>query len=342
MGEPIRINDRRVGAHAAPAPPRRYIPGTGISVEAPPPSLDDIVGQVELIDRLRVIIAGCKARDAKVPHVLLSGPAGYGKSSVARIIASELRVPLVTVSGPTIQKTDRLVKVLARLEHEVVLFIDEIHRLPMAVEEVLYEAMQEGTLSYVSGGQAITRTLPTLHVVGATTLPGNLSAPLRDRFGFAGRMADYSPDDLTTIVSRAWDRAGFQHTEGAARVIALRGKGVPRVALHLGDRAADYAACNGVDPTRGTLDEAVALAAMERFGIIEGGLTETDLKVLQALTKAGVPMGLDNLAQLIEVDVRSLTTELEPPLVRAGLLARTPSGRVATQDAYELVASLAA
>lgn len=302
-----------------------------------PADIAHYVGQVELRRRLHIVLGGASARGQLPPHILLSGPAGFGKTTLGRIVAAELGLPLVTTSAPALQRVGDLAGILVA-EGPRVLFVDEIHRLPMAVEEALYEALEDGTLS-VTLGQGTDARLRTLRLapfvlVGATTRPGAMSQPLRDRFGWHGQMAAYSVGELAEIVSGSWSRRGIDAGDGAAEVIARAARGVPRVALHLGERAADLAALRGAE-----LTAELAAEALRAFGVAPDGLDEVDRAILEALTGrfAGKPVGLDNLAQALDLDPLTVEAEHEGYLVRSGLVTRTGRGRQATERAFELV-----
>jgi len=305
---------------------------------ARPATIAEIVGQTELVSRLRLVMAGSIRRGVKAPHVLLSGPAGHGKTSLAGVIAHELGVEMTTTSGPALRRVGDIAGLLCSLEDGAVLFIDEIHRLPTVVEEALYEALEDGRLSMTAGvgaaARAISLELPPFVLVGATTKPGALSAPLRDRFGFHGTVAPYSVSELATIAGRAWMRAGVPFDPQAATVLAERSKGVPRVALHLAERVMDVAALR-----REPVSPSLVATALTAFGIGADGLDEIDLRILGALTTlfAGRAVGLDNLAQALDLDAKTIEAEHEGALVRAGLVLRTASGRLATPRAYDVV-----
>ena len=300
-----------------------------------PETLDDMVGQAETINRLRIAMQGAAARQVKPPHVLLSGPPGHGKTTLARIVAREVGGTLVNATGPTLRKAGDLAGIVATMDGPSVLFIDEIHRLPTVVEEMLYEVLEDGTLTIVAGSgpsaKSVTLRLPPLLVVGATTAPGKLTTPLRDRFGLSLAVQPYSDDEIRQIVERSWSHALVDCAPGSAQVVAERSKGVPRLALHLAARVLDVAAIEST-----TVTPRLAERALEAFGVGRGGLDEVDCRIIHALTRtfAGRAVGLNALAQALDVDTTTIQNEHEPALVRAGLIVRTPAGRQATELAY--------
>jgi Holliday junction DNA helicase RuvB len=305
-----------------------------------PQSLDAMVGQEDLRRRLSITLAGAKARGVRPPHVLLYGPAGHGKTTLAKIIANELGGNLITTTGPALAKVSDVAGIFGAAGDGDVVFIDEIHRLPVAVAETLYEILEDGVLSVTVGQGELARSIPVqmdqFIVVGATTLPGKLPEPLRDRFGFRDSVKPYTDAELATIVSRAWLRADAEHTEQAAALVASRSKRVPRVALHLADRVLDYSAVTG-----GRIDLGCTRQALDAFGIGEGGLDETDVDIITALvdTFGCKPVGLHSLAQACNIDAATIEKDHEGNLVRAGFMVRTAAGRLATPLAIEFVKS---
>jgi Holliday junction DNA helicase RuvB len=324
---------------------RQYRDKPKLEVVAPPKSpvgrpetIEEMVGQEAVIGRLRIVIEGSKARGVRVPHILISGPAGFGKTSLAHVIANTLEVPLIGTAGPILRKTGDLHGLLSSVRGETVLFCDEIHRLPNEVSESLYQALEDDQLSILRGygadARSITVDLPPIVFVGATDQPGLLPKALRDRFGFRAVMQPYTDEELSKIVDKAFARAGFAGTPpGPALVVAERSKGVPRVAIHLADRVADVASLEAVP-----LDVTLALRALAAFGIDRRGLDEDDYRILRALvhTFSGRPVGINALAQCLDLDESSVR-EHEGPLVRAGYLIRTRAGRLARPKAHDLI-----
>ena len=303
-----------------------------------PATLTDMIGQTETIARLTIAIGGAQARGVKPPHVLLSGPAGTGKTTLAQIVADMTGTTLHALHAQTLSKKGDLASVLCAISPGDVVFIDEIHALPMSVAECLYQALEDGCLSIIVGSgpsaNAITLQLPPMVMVGATTRPGALPTPLRDRFGVHLNMQTYTDEELAEIAGRRWRLAGLTYTPAAAMVVGSRAKGVPRLALALADRVMDCAALAGVP-----LDDVTATRAMDAFGVGEGGIDEVDYRILVALveTFGGAPTGLDALGAALDLDAKTIQAEHEPALTRAGLIMRTSSGRVATPKAHAMV-----
>ena len=303
-----------------------------------PRTLDDMVGQTELLTQLRIVINGSLLRDKPMPNCLISGPPGYGKTTLAQVIAEEMDAKLITTSGIVMRKPQDLAGLLVKMEPNSVFFCDEIHALPTAVMEMLYEALEDNKVSLLvgSGSDTTTQTfaLPRWICVGATTRPGLLTKPFRDRFGFTGVMDTYTTEDLATIVDRAWKRSDTEFHEGEPLEVAKRCKGVPRLALHLSERVLDYAAVRGNE----TICQGLTDVALATFGVDENGLDRTDWKILDALVNrfGGRTVGIDALAQFLDLDKKTLTDQYEGPLVQSGLMHRTASGRMATPEAYAL------
>ncbi|MDG2111794.1 MAG: Holliday junction branch migration DNA helicase RuvB [Actinomycetota bacterium] len=301
-----------------------------------PATLDEFVGQAELKDHLGIILQAAKGREQPPDHLLFAGPPGLGKTTLAGIVAAELGVTLHITSGPAIERAGDLASLLTNLGDRDVLFIDEIHRLPKIVEEVLYPAMEDFQLDVVLGkgpaARSIRFDLPPFTLVGATTRTGLIAGPLRDRFGLVERLDFYSADDLRAIVVRAAGILGVEiDIEGAAE-IASRSRGTPRIANRLLRRVRDYAEVRA----DGVIDLAVAQAGLALFGVDELGLDKVDRAILEALVKlhGGRPLGLSTLAISVGEQTETVEDVYEPFLIQQGLLQRTPRGRVATRAAF--------
>lgn len=313
------------------------------SIKDRPKTLDDMVGQKDLIGQLRMVCAGSVLRGTAMPHCLISGPAGFGKTTIAQIIAQEVMVKMIPTTGMMLRKPQDLVGLLIKIDEPAVLFIDEIHAMSTACQEQLYTALEDGTVDVLSGGgmdaSTTTHEIKNLIVVGATTRPGLITIPMRDRFGFQAAMAPYSEDELAQIVSKAWERVGMAFDETEPGEVAKRCKGVPRRALHLSERVLDFVAVQESEKVA----EGMAANALAVFGINGIGLDETDFKILVALTGqyAGRTVGMDSLAQALDMDARTLADQHEPYLLRSGLIVRAKSGRMATDLAYEIVKAAA-
>nr|WP_216645654.1 Holliday junction branch migration DNA helicase RuvB [Isoptericola halotolerans] len=301
-----------------------------------PKTLDEFVGQRVVRDQLSLVLQASLARDTAPDHVLLSGPPGLGKTTLAMIIAAELGTSLRVTSGPAIQHAGDLAAVLSSLEEGEVLFIDEIHRLARPAEELLYVAMEDFRVDVVvgkgAGASAIPLALPPFTVVGATTRSGLLPAPLRDRFGFTGHLDFYGAGELEKVILRSSRLLGVDIRHEAAHEIAGRSRGTPRIANRLLRRVRDWAQVRG----DGVLDLRAARAALEVYEVDPIGLDRLDRAVLDALCRrfGGGPVGLTTMAMTVGEEPETVETVAEPYLVREGLVARTPRGRVATAEAW--------
>ena len=302
-----------------------------------PALLEEYIGQSEVKENISIFIKAAKMRDEALDHVLLYGPPGLGKTTLAYIIANELESNIKTTSGPSIEKAGDLAAVLSTLEPGDVLFIDEIHRIPRYIEEILYSAMEDFTLDIVVGSDSSSRNiridLPPFTLVGATTRAGDLTGPLRDRFGIVSKLNFYTEDELQSIIKRTSKVLECEIDDKAAKELAKRSRGTPRIANRLFKRVRDYALVMG----NGYIDLKITKIALDKLKVDSLGLDETDYNLLKSIIEKfnGGPVGIEAIASSIGEEQTTIEDVYEPFLLQNGFLKRTNRGRIVTKKAYD-------
>lgn len=302
-----------------------------------PKTFSEYIGQEDLKNKMNIFIKAAKMRDEAMDHVLLYGPPGLGKTTLAGVIATEMGVNLKITTGPVLEKAGDLAAILTSLEENDILFIDEIHRLSTSVEEILYPAMEDGELDILIGkgpsARSIRVELPKFTLIGATTKAGQLSTPLRDRFGVTHRMEYYQLEELREILKRGASLMNISYDEDGITEIAKRSRGTPRIANRLLKRARDYALVKG----NGILDKKSVEGILDILGVDDSGLDELDRNILESIINVynGGPVGIETLALLLGEDRRTIEEVYEPYLVKIGFIKRTQRGRVVTEYAYK-------
>lgn len=334
---PTMGKDDEFASGIRPVDPTEQSDDADAELSLRPRSLDEFIGQSKVREQLELVLSGAKARRVVPDHILLAGPPGLGKTTMAMIIAQEMGTSLRMTSGPALEKTGDLAAMLSNLMEGDVLFIDEIHRMARPAEEMLYMAMEDFRIDVIvgkgPGATSIPLDLPPFTLVGATTRAGMLTGPLRDRFGFTAQMEFYSAADLTKVVTRAARLLNIDIKADAAKEIASRSRGTPRIANRLLRRVRDYADVH----SGGVITVEAAKAALLVFDVDEKGLDRLDRAVLDALVRGhgGGPVGVSTLALAVGEEPTTVEEVCEPYLIRAGMIARTPRGRVATAEAWK-------
>ena len=302
-----------------------------------PQVFDEYIGQTDVKENIKVFVTAAKMRNTSLDHVLLYGPPGLGKTTLSHIIANELGVNIKTASGPTIEKSGDLAAILSTLEPYDVLFIDEIHRIPRYIEEILYSAMEDFKLDIVIGTEGQSRNinidLPPFTLVGATTRAGDLSSPLRDRFGITCKLNYYTTEELKTIVKRSARVLNLNIDDKAAEIIAKRSRRTPRIANRLLKRVSDFALVKGLD----IINESITNESLKRLNVDESGLDKTDIEYLESLINKfnGGPVGIESIAASIDEEQTTIEDVIEPFLLQEGFIKRTIRGRQVTDKTYE-------
>lgn len=302
-----------------------------------PQRISEYIGQEKLKEKLDIFISAAKMRQEPLDHILLYGPPGLGKTTLATVISNEMNVNLKITSGPVLEKAGDLAAILTSLEENDILFIDEIHRINASIEEILYPAMEDSELDIIIGkgptARSIRITLPKFTLVGATTRAGLLTSPLRDRFGMSHRMEYYTVDELELIARRTADILEVEIDKEGAQEIAMRSRGTPRLTNRFLKRVRDYSQIRG----EGIITHEMATKALEMFGIDEIGLDELDRSILEGVIEkySGGPVGIETLSLMLGEDKRTLEEVYEPYLVKIGFIKRTSRGRVVTELAYK-------
>jgi Holliday junction DNA helicase RuvB len=331
MASPIRS----ASLDSAPVAPAAQPEDLDVSLR--PRRIDEFVGQRKVKEQLTIVIEAAKKRNQPLDHVLFAGPPGLGKTSLAQIVAEELEVPFVMTAGPALEKKGDVAAFLTALEPNSVFFVDEIHRLPRALEETFYPAMEDRklpiTVGQGAGARVVTLDLPPFTLIGATTRTGLLTTPLRDRFGVFHRLEHYDADDLAAIVTRSADILGCKLDPAGAIEIARRSRGTPRIANRLLNRVRDYAEVRA----DGEITEQVAADALNTFEVDHEGLDRLDRMLLETICEkfGGGPVGLSTVAASLGEAEDTIEDVIEPYLLGQGLLQRTPRGRIATKAAFE-------